>query len=177
MVAVPDTEDWSWVLTRACPECGFDARTVARDQVVPMLRDNAAAWLKVLEREDVRDRPSANEWSPLEYACHTRSIFRLCDIRLSLMRTSDDPLFAAWDQYSSAIADRYNDQNPAEVAVGLREAATTLALNLADMRDDEWERPGRRGDGVSFTVESFARYFLHDTVHNLHMVTTARPTP
>jgi hypothetical protein len=29
------------------------------------------------------------------------------------------------------------------------------------------ERTGDRSDGSSFTVESFARYFLHDPVHHV----------
>lgn len=30
MAIVPDTKDWTWVLERACPECGFDASSFAR---------------------------------------------------------------------------------------------------------------------------------------------------
>ncbi|HEY5013683.1 MAG TPA: DinB family protein, partial [Acidimicrobiia bacterium] len=29
----PDTKDWTWVLERPCPECGFDASAFAREQV------------------------------------------------------------------------------------------------------------------------------------------------
>ena len=25
---VPDDKDWTWVLERVCPECGFDARSI-----------------------------------------------------------------------------------------------------------------------------------------------------
>jgi hypothetical protein len=35
---------------------------------------------------------------------------------------------------------------------------------------EQWARPGRRSDGASFTVETFARYFAHDWVHHLHDV-------
>ncbi|HJV98781.1 MAG TPA: DinB family protein, partial [Arthrobacter sp.] len=28
MVIVPDVKDWTWVLSRPCPECSFDASTV-----------------------------------------------------------------------------------------------------------------------------------------------------
>ncbi len=38
----------------------------------------------------------------------------------------------------------------------------------------QWQRTGRRSDGAEFTVESFARYFIHDPVHHLHDVTGAR---
>ena len=36
------------------------------------------------------------------------------------------------------------------------------------------ERTGLRSDGAHFTVDSFARYFLHDIEHHLWDV-TARP--
>jgi hypothetical protein len=26
MTIVPDTKDWTWVLRRPCPECGFDTQ-------------------------------------------------------------------------------------------------------------------------------------------------------
>jgi len=43
--AVPgDRKDWTWVLQRPCPECGFDSVAVDRSQVGAVLRDNAASW-------------------------------------------------------------------------------------------------------------------------------------
>jgi len=46
---------------------------------------------------------------------------------------------------------------------------------------DQWQRTGFRSDGAWFTVESFARYFIHDLVHHLYDVTgvsgTAASTP
>lgn len=38
------------------------------------------------------------------------------------------------------------------------------------LREDQWLRTGRRSDGASFTVESFARYFVHDPIHHVHDV-------
>jgi hypothetical protein len=37
-----------------------------------------------------------------------------------------------------------------------------------------WQRTGSRSDGAHFTIESFARYFVHDPIHHLHDVTGAR---
>jgi hypothetical protein len=63
---VADTKDWTWVLIRECPECGFDTRTVGRDEVGPMLRANAAAWVAILAgttwRPD-RDPTCGRRWS------------------------------------------------------------------------------------------------------------------
>ncbi|WP_199858872.1 hypothetical protein [Frigoribacterium sp. CFBP 8751] len=36
--------------------------------------------------------------------------------------------------------------------------------------DDHLGRTGLRSDGSAFTVDSLARYFVHDPVHHLHDV-------
>ena len=42
------------------------------------------------------------------------------------------------------------------------------------MTGDQWPRTGPRSDGARFTVETFARYFVHDPVHHLYDVTGQR---
>lgn len=172
----PDTKDWTWVLERRCPECGFDASTLAVEHVPDLVRANAAAWRDVLSRSDVDRRPRPDVWSPLEYACHVRDVFRLYDQRLALMLGEDDPLFANWDQDETAVAERYGEQDPTQVAAELHAAADQIATSFAAVEDEQWSRPGRRSDGKVFTVETFATYFVHDPVHHLHDVRqTVRP--
>ena len=84
MAITPDTKDWTWVLQRPCPECGFDTQGFPAEAVPGMIMANAAAWPRVLEG-DARTRPEPAKWSPLEYACHVRDVFRLYDQRLELM--------------------------------------------------------------------------------------------
>ena len=167
MPIVPDTKNWTWVLERACPECGFDASTVAFREIPRLTRENAAAWVPVLEREDVRVRPDESTWSPLEYAAHVRDVYGVMGRRLQLLLTQDDPEFENWDQDATAVAERYGEQDPAVVAAELREAAETLADAWEAVPDSALGRSGRRSDGSVFTVESLARYFIHDPVHHL----------
>src|SRR4026208_2597309 len=86
-----DTKDWTWVLQRRCPECGFDASTVSVPEAAELVRDNAARWPAVLGRQDARERPSPDRWSPLEYGCHVRDVFRLYDHRLGRVLGGGDP--------------------------------------------------------------------------------------
>ena len=94
-----DDKDWTWVLDRPCPECGAAVGELSLADVAAANRENAAGWRDVLGRGDawVRARPAKDVWSPLEYACHVRDVFRLFAVRLDLMLTEDDPMFANWN--------------------------------------------------------------------------------
>jgi len=164
---VPDDKDWTWVLDRPCPECGFDARTVDPAAVGDLVRANASAWQRVLARPDVATRSRPDRWAPLEYACHVRDVLRLSRERLDLMLTQDGPHYPNWDQDESAVRDRYGEQRPATVAVELTRAAAALADRFDAVGGEQWSRTGFRSDGAAFTVDSFARYFVHDPIHHL----------
>jgi hypothetical protein len=167
MPIIPDTKDWTWVLEKPCPECGFDASTVHPEQVAGLIRANAAAWPAVLARADVRDRPNDSTWSPLEYAAHVRDVFRLGHFRTSLMLDETNPEYPNWDQDATAVAERYNEQDPAVVSHDIVEAGEALAALLDSVTPDQWQRPGRRSDGAVFTVASYATYIVHDPTHHL----------
>ena len=175
MAIVPDTKDWTWVLERACPECGLHTRQVEPTDIPALIRDNADAWRALLNgAQPVRERPSPDVWSTLEYACHVRDVYRVFDRRLGLMLTQEEPLFANLDQDATAVAERYGEQDPGTVAVELEAAADVIANRLDGVVAEQWDRTGRRSDGARFTVESLARYLLHDAVHHLHDVTRER---
>lgn len=171
---VPDTKDWTWVARASCPECGFDGSAVDARDVPKLLRVNAREWPAVLRDPAVRERPRPDKWSPLEYACHVRDVCRLYDERLQMMLTEDGPRYPNWDQDAAAVEDRYNEQDPAAVADELSTAAERLAAAFEQVSGPQWERAGYRGDGAEFTVDSFARYFVHDPIHHLYDVTGAR---
>ena len=166
----PDTKDWTWVLTRPCPECGFDESTVAGADVGARTRSGAATWQRVLHRPEVRTRPAPGVWSTLEYGCHVRDVYRVFDHRLARMLDEDDPLFDNWDQDATAVQGRYAEQDPATVADELGAAAATIAERFDGVSSGQWARTGRRTDGARFTVETLGRYFVHDWVHHLHDV-------
>jgi hypothetical protein len=170
-VTVPrDDKDWTWVLTRPCPECGFDATTVDRDRIAALIRANAAAWAALLADPLARTRPTDDRWSALEYACHVRDVFRIYDARLERMLAELDPLYANWDQNATAVEDRYSEQDPRDVGDQLQVASQTLAARFEGVSGTQWRRTGRRSDGANFTVESFARYMIHDPIHHVHDV-------
>lgn len=162
----PDTKDWTWVLEQACPECGFVAADVDRTQLGRLVRENAAFWAGVLADPRARQRPAPGVWSPTEYACHVRDVNRVFAERLGQMLTDDDPVFANWDQDESAVAERYDLQDPADVVPDLVGAAEAAAGRYDAVAGDAWARPGQRSNGSVFTVDTLGRYHLHDLVHH-----------
>ncbi|WP_374946886.1 DinB family protein [Agreia sp.] len=174
MPIVPDTKSWTWVLDKKCPECAFDASAIDARDVPELTRSNAAAWPAVLRRPDVATRPDDDTWSALEYAAHVRDVYRTMNTRFTLMLDQDDPRFANWDQDATAVAERYNEQDPAVVSAELVEAGLAVAATISGVNEGAWHRTGRRGDGARFTVATLAQYFIHDPVHHLYDVSKAR---
>lgn len=164
---LPDDKDWTWVLSRPCPDCGFAADTLESTEFGEMLRINAERWTAVLERPDASTRPSERTWSPLEYACHVRDVHGIFAERLVLMLEAENPQFPNWDQDAAALEGDYAAQDPAVVAAELHEAATHVASLYDGVRGEQWLRPGRRSNGSLFTVDSLGRYHLHDDIHHL----------
>lgn len=166
----PDTKDWTWVLERPCPDCGFDPAAQSLGALPVLLHDTAMTWSEVLARADVRERPAPGVWSPLEYACHVRDVHLLFAERVRLMLEQDGPTFDNWDQDVTAVESAYGSQDPGEVAGDLIGAAGAVAGLYSGVDADAATRRGTRSNGDEFTVASLGSYHLHDVVHHLHDV-------
>ena len=167
---VPDDKDWTFVIVDGCPECGYDPRSVQRTAISARLRATIDRWVAVLGRDTAAVRPDPQTWSPLEYGCHVRDVARVFGDRVQLMLAAADAAFANWDQDAAAVDGRYGEQVPAVVAADYA-LATTAAADLFDgVTQGQWERPGLRSNGSTFTVETIGVYFLHDLEHHLHDV-------
>ena len=163
----PDTKDWTWVLQRQCPECGFEAGAVIAPQVAEEVLSLTAPWHQVLERADVRERPAPGVWSPLEYACHVRDVCRVFEARVQQMLARDGARFADWDQDAAAVEGHYAEQDPQVVAEELAEAAVATSRAFEGAAGEDWTRHGVRSDGSEFTMLTLGQYLLHDLAHHL----------
>lgn len=164
-----DDKDWTWVLERPCPECGFDASTFDPRSTAEAIRRQATEWVDLLrgDVDELRRRRRPDRWSDLEYAAHVRDVLRLYLVRLRLMLDTSDPLYPNWDQNLTAVEESYDSQDPIDVAAEIDDAAHRLAEAFDGVDESGWRRTGRRSDGASFTVDTFARYLVHDPIHHL----------
>lgn len=165
MAITPDTKDWTWVLERTCPECGFDAASADPTTAGQQVLDTVDRWRAVLSQPDASVRPDSSTWSAVEYACHVRDMLALFAARLDLIRDQDDPLFDNWDQDEAAVDGEYDRQSAPDVEIGLADAAGQFAAAVDAVSD--WDRPGRRSNGSIFTAATLTTYGLHDYVHHL----------
>ncbi|MDQ0826334.1 hypothetical protein QFZ60_002507 [Arthrobacter sp. B2I5] len=170
MPIVPDAKDWTWVLSRPCPECSFNASTATPSTVPGSIESMIPRWRAVLRRPDAAQRPDDDTWSALEYACHVRDVFALFDQRLNLMLAEDGARFEDWDQDRTAVEKDYANAEPSEVARELVAEGHQAAEAFAGVREEDWGRRGLRSNGSEFTVLTLSQYFLHDVVHHLHDV-------
>ena len=166
----PDTKDWTWVLQRPCPDCGFDTSDNPGVKVPAVLHAANERWSNLLARPGIADRPAPGVWSPLEYICHVRDTCVMITGRARRMLAEDDPELPVWDQDEAAVRGRYAEQDPALVDDELADAADAAGAVFAGVRPEQWSRPGHRSDGTAFTVETLAQYLVHEVQHHLHDV-------
>ncbi|GAB3309851.1 DinB family protein [Epidermidibacterium keratini] len=167
MPIAPDTKDWTWVIDKPCPECGFDPSTLTRENLVPRLTSALEAWPAVLARDDVGVRPNPETWSAGEYAAHIADVCDVMAQRIELILREDDPEFANWDQDKAAADGDYPNRDPQQTATALPTAAARLTEGFGQVADEQWDRTGRRSNGSRFTAYTLGVYALHDIEHHL----------
>lgn len=168
-----DAKNWTWVLERPCPECEFDAASIDRDDLGPLIRANAAAWRALLSRGAiVSQRPPTLPgddvvWSGLEYGAHVRDVYKLFYDRVVQVLKKKTPTFDDWNQNEAAIEGRYHELEAAQVSYDLARVAGEMADAVDRVSGPDWERTGLRSDGASFTLQALVTYLLHDVSHHL----------
>ncbi|MEV4755896.1 DinB family protein [Micromonospora sp. NPDC049559] len=155
---------------RHCDECGFDYPSVPAGALPERLRGFGARYAAALDAaRHPRRRPAEGVWSPLEYACHFRDVLRVQGERLALALRETEPEFLPMGRDERAVAEAYNEQDPAVVLVELAGAARELADGFGALDPAELARTGvypwpRR---EVRTVLWLGRHTVHEGEHHL----------
>ena len=152
---------------RRCPECGFEARRSRARRGGGMIRENAAGGGRC-SPDRACARPADDVWSPLEYGCHVRDVFRICDGRLELMLTEDDPhvpeLGPGRDRdRRRATARRIRRRSRRELArppAGSPPGSTRVTASSG-------RGPARAATAPRSPSSRSRRYVVHDVIHHL----------
>ena len=124
---------------------------------------------RVIERlsdDEVRRRPSPDEWSVLEVCCHLRDDAEIEGVRVRRLVEEDEPTLVPYDQEALARERDYQGDDIRRVRTALRAFWGGLAYQLEGLTDEQWERAGTHPEQGRLTVRSRAEGALeHGRMH------------
>ncbi|MEQ4208901.1 DinB family protein [Actinopolymorpha sp. B17G11] len=125
-----------------CNECGFTYDLGGATEAGPSIRAGAEEYATLLRRTDpaVTTRPAPTVWSPLEYGCHLRDVLLVQRERVLHARRTQQPAPEPMGRDERVEHDGYADQDPADVARQLTDAAQLFAHVLSRLGRGDWER-------------------------------------
>ena len=139
------------------------AEVTAYMRQVPDLID---AVIEGLSDDELRRRPSPDDWSVLEVCCHLRDDAEIEGQRVRRLAEEENPTLAPYDQEALAIERDYKGDDIRRVRTALRAFWGGLAYQLEGLTDEQWERAGVQPEIGRVTVRSRAQGALeHGRMH------------
>ncbi|MBB2773110.1 UNVERIFIED_ORG: hypothetical protein GGE11_004044 [Mycolicibacterium obuense] len=152
-----------------CRECGFDqSETLPSDvamELSPAVRAIGVSVLAV-SGDELRRRPAATVWSPLEYLGHLRESMAFHRWLIERALSEDNPLIPTVDPDESVVQAAYNDADPLELLAQFERRIQRLADVLIALDDDSATRTVTL-DGREISVALIARSAWHECHHHL----------
>ncbi len=128
-----------------------------RDEIIATLRglpDEIDALTAGLSDEQMRSRPSPDEWSVLEVCCHLRDSAEIEGMRIRRLVEEENPTLEPYDQESLARDRDYQGDDPRRVRTAVRAFWGGLAYQLERLSDQEWQRAGTHPEQGRVTAAS-----------------------
>ena len=154
-----------------CEECGFEYDLDGASTAGAAVIDGAAELAGVLGDGgiDLRARPQPKSWSPLEYACHVRDVLLVQRERALMARRVECPSFAPMGRDERVEHDGYADQDPADVARQLTDAAGLFANVLDRLGPADWDRTVMYNypEPTERSLRWMAVHTVHEVRHHL----------
>lgn len=152
-----------------CRECGFDqSETLPSDvatELSPVARAIGVSVLAV-PGDELRRRPAATVWSPLEYLGHLRESMAFHRWLIERALSEDNPLIPTVDPDESVAQAAYNDADPHELLAQFERRIQRFADVLIALDDDSANRTVTL-DGREISVALVARSAWHECHHHL----------
>lgn len=155
--------------SETCDECRFVASDYTRSDLVSTLRVTAPMWRTTVEGIDdeiLRQRPSPEVWSALEYAAHTRDITRVLAIMAGFAIELDEPHLDVEPTSPDGMA---APEVPASIDIAIDQidsAAAQFQDGVAGLDDAGWSRSVSLAD-EKHDVTWIVGHAVHDATHHL----------
>ena len=169
----PDTKDWTWVLDRPCPDCGFAAGALDPAELPRVILATTPTLAAALRTPTAQSRQVPGVWSPAEYVAHVVDVHEVMRerLRLILSAAGEPARFPNWDQDAAAIDHDYAGRSVPQLQRELTAAATAAAQAWMSPQGQQWQWPAERSNGSRFTTMTLGQYYAHDLVHHVWDVT------
>ncbi|MCH8346688.1 MAG: DinB family protein [Chloroflexi bacterium] len=127
-----------------------------------------------LSDDELRRRPTPDEWSALEVCCHLRDYAQEEGVRVRRLVEEDEPALEAYDAEAWARERNYQGDDPARVRTALRAFWGGLAYQLEGLSDQQWERGGTHSERGAITVRSRAEQQVDHARAHLEQLSAIR---
>lgn len=158
---------------RICDECSFDW-DLAIDGVLRTLasfpdgyRTRLDRFLRTPDARLIRQRPSPDVWSALEYTVHVRDVIAFYADRIDRVLNEERPQLTGADFSSMPERRGYREEDPAVIVDEIAKSSVVLGDLLRALPTDQWDRVGIGIDGDERTLLVLARRLAHDGQHHL----------
>jgi len=129
--------------------------TILQHTVQPISQEAAALY-----------RDGGNGWTILEVMGHLEQFEGVFLERARLTATEEFPSLPFPDPETSAVENKYNEQNLRTVLSSWIEKRTATVAFMEGIADDQWERPGNHPSRGEFTLnDQLILTVWHDTNH------------
>ena len=158
----------------AGPSCACSPNQFSPDQAAHALRELASSWRQLFHaqpgaaaecRQRVTRRLSNQQWTVLEHAAHVRDMLHAKTVRLTRIRSYDEPVVDETLIDAPLAGD--NEWDPAVIVLSLAANAERLVREIEATPPADWARTGIR-NGVTVTARTLLQEAVHDASHHLH---------
>jgi hypothetical protein len=152
-----------------CERCAFRYSDLSHGDVLTQLRP-LPAQIRLLvtssEPAQLTMRPTADEWSAVEYLCHVRDVFVTSTIRLHRARTEENPHLDPMLNDLRVRRFRYNDWPVTAVLDEIDATSMGFIDEVQRLLPSDFVRVATGPMGDQRTALWFVRHALHETLHH-----------
>ncbi len=134
--------------------------------VIRSLPNELDALCDGLGDDELRRRPSPEEWSILEIYCHLRDAAQIEGARIQRLVEEENPTLPPYDQEELARERDCRGDDPLRVRIAVRAYSGGLAYQLEQLSEEQWRRGGLHPEFGPVTIHSRAeRMAEHARLH------------
>jgi hypothetical protein len=141
------------------------------------LPDRLAALIDGRAESGLRRRPSSDEWSAKEIACHLRDGARIYHDRLFLAATHERPLLPGYDEGALARDRNYQESDTAAILPELRSWREETVDLLTGLPPEHWDHVAIHEEVGPMTVAQLAVHMVEHEVDHLRGIARLLDAP